>query len=199
MNPRLYPILLFLLGPVSCSSDSGSAQKSQPVFKPFSQRIAEDQQQVGKDNFKPDENGNFLPQDNKRSSFETKGQSPYFKGDYAKKAYKAGTYEKKSWWGNKDYGRQQYAGNTDGSRFQKNSRFDGKGAQESGSAADIPGPYQTDNYATGDAREAGKDRLTRPSNAEIENRREVFQQPMILDWQEQRKLSLDQSKGILGR
>jgi len=158
----------------------------------------EDQQRVGKDSFKADANGNFVPQDNKRSSFETKGQSPYFKGDYAKKDYKTGDYAKKSWWGNKEYGRQQYAGNTDGSRFQKDSRFDGKGARESGSAADIPDAYQTDTYATNAARETGKDKLTKPANAEIENRREVFQQPDILDWQEQRKLSLEQSRGILG-
>jgi hypothetical protein len=159
---------------VSCASDSGADKKSQAGFKPFSQRLAEDQQMRGKDSYKADASGNFLPQQDKRSSFESKTPSGYYQGDHGKKAYKTGEYAKKSWWGNKPYERQQYAGNTDGSRFQKNSRLDGKGARESGSAADLPGAYQTDNYATSAAREADNERLGKPSNAEIDKRREVF-------------------------
>jgi hypothetical protein len=191
-------VLLALLA-VSCASDSGAEKKTQANFKPFSQRLAEDQQMRGKDTFKADSSGNFLPQQDKRSSFESKNPSGYYQGEYGKKAYKTGEYAKKSWWGNKQYGREQYAGNTDGSRFQKDSRFGGKGARESGSAAKLPGAYQTDNYATSAAREADNERLSKPSNAEIENRREGFQQPEIIGWQEQRKLSMDQSRGILGR
>jgi hypothetical protein len=37
------------------------------------------------------------------------------------------------------------------------------------------------------------------SNDGIENRRETFQPPEIIDWREQRSLSVDQSRGILGR
>lgn len=198
---KLQPATLVLLAllPVSCASDSNADKKSSTAFKPFSQRLAEDQQMKGKNSFAADANGNFLPQENKRSSFESQGKSPYFQGDYAKKPYKTGEYAKKSWWGNKEYGSQKYAGNTDGSRFQQDSRFDGKGARESGSDARIPGAYQTDNYATNTAREAGSDRLSKPSNAEIDNRREVFQQPAVLGWEEQRKLSIEQSRGILGR
>lgn len=199
MKIRCAILVLLALLPVSCASDSAADKNSDTGFKPFSQRLAEDQQLKGKDSFKADANGNFVPQQNKRSSFETKGQSAYFQGEYGKKTYKTGEYSKKSWWGNKEYGRQQYAGNTDGSRFQKNSRFGGQGARESGSAADLPGAYQTDTYATGAARETGTEKLGKPSNAEIENRREVFQQPEVLGWQEQRKLSMEQSRGILGR
>lgn len=199
---KTYRAALWLIAllPVSCAKDSSAAK---PAAAPTGARIRSADEWLSdttKDNgYKTDASGNLVPKSNKRSSFENKGESPYFQGEYGKKTYKTAKYSKKSWWGNKDYGRQEYTGNTDGSRFQKNSRFDGKGARESGSPADIPGPYQTDRYATNAAREAGKDRLSKPANAEIENRRSVFPQPEITDWREQRALSLEQSKGILGR
>lgn len=200
MKPHRSIFWLLALLPVSCAKDS-TAEK--PAAAPTGARIRSADEWVAdttKDNgFRTDANGNLVPRSNKRSSFENKGDSPYFKGEYGKKNFETGEYTKKSWWGNKDYGRQQYAGNTDGSRFQKNSRFDDKGAREAGDSADIPGPYQTEGYATGAAREAGKDNLTKPFNTEIENRRGEFQQPEIIDWREQRALSLEQSRGILGR
>ena len=51
----------------------------------------------------------------------------------------------------------------------------------------------------GTAREAGNKPIDKSSNAIVESRQKVFQQPEIIDWKEQRNLSLDQSKGILGR
>lgn len=188
------PILcLLVLLPVSCASDSGAEKPAAPATrKSLSQRLDES------NGYKQDADGKWLPKSDKRSSFETKGKSAYFQGEYAKKAYKTGEYSKKSWWGNKEYGRQPYAGNTDGSRFQKSSRLDGKGARESGDAADIPKTYQTDGYATNAAREAGQSGLAKPSDAETDNRRKVYPAPEIIDWREQRALSLEQSKGILG-
>lgn len=175
----------------SCASDSGtSAPESR---KTLSQRLDEN------NGYEQDANGNWLPKNDRRSAFDRQGESPYFKGKYAGKEYKAGQYEKKSWWGNKDYQPKSYAGNTDGSRFMSKSRFDGEGARESGNAAKIPDPYQTGTYATGDAREAGKSPIHKASDAETDRRREVFPEPEIMDWREQRVLSLQQSRGILGR
>ena len=152
-----------------------------------------------KDNgFKKDANGNLVPKSDKRSSFESKGQDPNFTKDFKKSEYKTGDYAKKSWWGNKDYNLKEYAGNTDGSRFQKSSALGGKGAREAGNHANIKGPYKTGNYATSDAREAGKSPIDKPSNDGIENRRKVYEAPGIIDWKEQRSMSMDQSKGILG-
>jgi hypothetical protein len=185
---------LALLG-ASCATDSGGgdAAAQAPAHKPLSQRLNES------NGFKVDANGNWVPRSDKRSSFESQGKSPYFKGDYGKKDYKTGEYSKKSWWGDKDYGRQQYAGDTDGSRFRKSSRHDGLQARETDNAADLPDPYQTGAYATGAAREAENQAVTKPSDAETDIRRRVFPQPEIIDWREQRSLSLEQSKGILGR
>lgn len=190
---KLHPSILCLLVllPVSCASDSGGAKPEPP--KPLSQRINES------NGYKQDAEGNWKTQTDKRSSFESQGQSAYFEGDYAKKQFQTTEYSKKSWWGNKDYGRKSYSGDTDGSRFRQTSRLEGQGAPEAGKSAGTSATYKTDNYATRSAREAGTTRLDRPSDAETAVRRKVYQKPEIIDWEQQRSLSLEQSKGILGR
>lgn len=192
----------------SCASDSGkkdSASSSPTAARPTG-ATPEDKFNswaggMSKDNgYVKDANGNLVPKSNKRSSFERKGQDPNFAGKkFTKKDYQTGDYSKKSFWGAKEYDRKAYAGGTDGSRFQKDSDLQGKGARESGSAAKIPGDYKTDNYATASARESGLNPVKKGSNDSIENRRKSFEQPDIITWQEQRKLTVDQSKGILGR
>lgn len=180
----------------SCGSDSGSsgaASSGTSQFKPLSQRLDE------KNGYKADADGNWRPVSDKRSSFESKGASPYFKGGYQKKDFKTGEYAKQSWWGNKDYGLKQYGGNTDGSRFQQDSRFSGKSAREAGSSAGLDKTYQTDTYATHAAREAGKDGIRKTSDAETDSRRKMYTPPEIIDWKEQRAMNIEQSKSILGR
>lgn len=163
-----------------------------PPPKTLSQRLEQ------KNGYKQDAKGNWIPQNDQRSSFESKGKSPYFQGSYQKKTYQTDSYAKKSWWGNKDYGRKTYAGNTDGKRFQKSSAFDGQGAPEANTAADIPRSYQTGTYPTTAAREAAIGGIAKPSDTLTDIRRKVYPAPPIVDWKEQRSMSLEQSKGILG-
>ena len=193
MKSSRFILCLLALLLASCASDSNNSGRPESAHRKLSERLNE------KNGYKQDANGNWLPQSDKRSPYESKGQSAYFKGQYEKKAYQAGGYSKTSFWGNKEYGSQQYSGSTDGSRFQKNSRFDGKGAREAGNSADIPKSYQTDTYATGAAHEAGNSAIGRPADTETEIRRKAYQAPEIIDWREQRQLTLEQSKGILGK
>lgn len=193
MKAHRFILCLLVLLPVSCASDNNKSGRPESARRSLSERLNE------KNGYKQDADGNWLPQNDKRSPYESKGQSSYFKGQYEKKAYQAGEYSKTSFWGNKEYGRQNYSGSTDGSRFQKNSRFDGQGAREAGNSADIPKTYQTDAYATNAAHEAGNTAIGRPADAETEMRRKVYQPPEIIDWRQQRQLSLEQSKGILGK
>ena len=188
---RLIALLPLLL--VSCASDKGKTTTEAPVRKTLDERMTE------KNGYQQDSSGNWVPQKDKRSSFESKGESNYAKKDYQKQEYKTGDYAKKSWWGNKDYGSKKYAGNTDGSRFQTRSKLQGKGAREASTQAKLHDPYQTGDYATCAAREAGTAPIKKGSNDQIENRRQTFQPPEIIDWREQRSLTMDQSKGILGR
>jgi hypothetical protein len=189
---RLIPLLVTLLA-ASCASNSEKHTPAPEPHKPLSQRLNQS------NGYQQDANGNWVPKVDKRSSFESQGESPYFKGEYSGKTYKAGEYARKSWWGNKDYGRQSYAGETDGSRFQQKSRLDGQSARESGNAARTTDSYQTGNYATSSARETGNQQLSKPSDAETDSRRRIYQPPEIIDWKQQRAITLDQSKGILGR
>lgn len=181
---------------VSCSSGSNSADKTAsttPQRKTMGQRWTE---QSG---FKQDKNGKWTARTDQRSPFESQGAANVGRKNFKTSEYKTGDFSKKSWWGNKEYSRPTYAGNTDGSRFQQTSRMQGQGAREASRAADLPGTYDTGTYATNAARETGRNGIKKTSNAIVDSQNAKFQQPEIIDWREQRKLSMEQSKGILGR
>lgn len=193
MKPA-FPLLALLMTAVSCATKSEEMARSQEIHKkPLMERITEE------NGYKQDAEGNWKPRNDKRSSFESQGENAYFKKDgFNKSAYKAGDYAKTSFWGNRTYDRKAYAGNTDGSRFQQKSDFQNKVPRELSQRPDLPGSYDTGTYATDAARESGLAPVKKGSNREIENRRRVFAQPDIIDWKEQRKISLEESKGILG-
>jgi len=199
---------LFLLA--SCAGDGGgdsSSASGRPAaasssdsngFKPMSQRMNDTM--AGRDGgFSKDADGNFLPTSSKRSSFEMNRDSPHFKGDYAKKNFKTNDYSKKSWWGDTKHESKKFEGDTDGSRFQTASRFQGSGAREANTSAKLPGAYRTNQYGTSNAREAGGSRLSKPSDAETDIRRRVYTPPAIVGWQEQRAMSVNETKSFLGR
>jgi hypothetical protein len=184
-------IALFVSGLLaSCASDKSPDSSG---YRPFSQRLNE---QSG---YKQDADGNWTAQSDRRSSFESKGDSPYFSGDYQKKSYQTSEVAKKSWWGKNEYARKSYAGNTDAGHLKTSSRHQGQGALEAGNDARLPQRYETGSYATGAAREASGETLERPSDAETDVRRRVFTPPSVIDWKEQRSLSMEQSRSILGR
>jgi len=194
MRTVILPLVAVLTA--SCASDKQpdmAAAETGP--RPLSQRLNEG------NGYMVDSEGNWVPRNNRRSSFESQGASPYFRGTNPNqnKSYKPGEYARKSWWGNKDFGRQSYQGETDGSRFSQSSRHDGQGARESGAGARTPDPYQTGGYQVGSARESAAGNLAKPSDARTDTRRRVFQEPEIIDWRQQRSLTLEQSRGILGR
>lgn len=195
MNLRHCLLCLPVLLAVACAGGGDGKKDADPMaaHKPLSQRVHED------NGFKVDSKGNWVPRSDKRSSFESQG-SAYGSGKSFQTAeYKAGDYKKKSWWGNKEYDRPAYQGNTDGSRFQQTSRLQGQDARETAAAADIPGTYQTDGFATGAAREAGASSIAKPSHYQTDHRRQVFPEPEVVDWRQQRSLTIEQSRGILGR
>lgn len=153
--------------------------------------------------YKQDENGQWVPKSDKRSSYDSQRDSPYFKGTKEKKEYRTGDYaQKKSWWGSKEYGTKEYGGDTSESRFQnteanqngKTAWGDGKSARESGTFT--TSSSRLDNKT---ARESGGTKIDRPLDAAVQSRRGVYKAPSVIDWREQRSMSMEQSKGILGR
>ena len=194
MKFAILPLVVVLAA--SCASDKQpdmAAAETGP--RSLSQRLNEG------GGYMVDSDGNWVPRNNQRSSFESQGTSPYFKGTNPNqnKSYKAGEYARKSWWGNKDFGSQSYQGDTDGSRFSQSSRHDGQDARESSVGARTTDPYQTGGFQTGSARESTAGNLAKPSDVRTDVRRRVFQEPEIIDWRQQRTLTLEQSRGILGR
>lgn len=190
----LFLLPLFLLG--SCASDSGSssAATSAPAKKSLTDRLS------GETGYGTNSEGQWVAKSEKRSSFERGNRdSAYFKGDYSKKGYETKKFAKQSWWGDTKYESKSYQGDTDGSRFQTNSRLQGQGAREAGNSARLPGEYRTGDYATNSAREAGSSRLSKPSDAETDVRRRVYTPPAVIDWREQRNMSIGETKSLLGR
>ncbi len=185
----------------SCGSGAdktNTTSSSEQKFVPFSERLGggDSSGSVRDPNsFRQDANGKLKIDNSKRSPYERQGQASIGGKAYQKKDYKAGDYAKKSWWGNKDYDRKSYTGKTDGSRFQTNSALDGKGARESDSQAKIPDKYNTGDYATGAAREAANS-VSRDSGTAA---REAGLTNDEYQWDGARRLTLDQSRSLLGR
>ncbi|QJE95077.1 hypothetical protein [Luteolibacter luteus] len=124
--------------------------------------------------------------------------NPEFKGKWEGKEYKAGDYRKKSFWGDKDYAKKVYEGNTDGNSFKKDSRFGGKSANEGALAAREGGKnYRTNTYASGAAREQSQKDITKLSDSETDERRRVFTAPDIFS--SRSGMSVNDTNRMLGR
>ncbi len=150
--------------------------------------------------YKQNEDGAWVPKSDKRSAYDSQRDSAYFEGKVDKKDFKTGDYAKKSWWGSdKDYGRKSYEGNTDGSRFQTKARQDGQMSRSDGQQASLSGPFETNTLDRKSAREASASAIPRPIDAAVDSQRGKYKAPSVIDWREQRSMSVDQSRGILGR
>ena len=192
----IFPAVLF----VSCASDSNK-EKSASTQSTGRKSLEERFQSGGRDpnSFQQGSDGKLTIKNAKRSPFEAQGQSNLANKSFEKQAYKSGDFSKKSFWGNKEYDRKAYAGKTDGRQFQKASNLGEKGARESSTAAKVADNYDTNSYATNAAREAGSSPIKKGDNAQIQNQRDDFERPEIIDYREQRQMSKAQTTSILGR
>ncbi|MEM1084738.1 MAG: hypothetical protein AAGI48_11570 [Verrucomicrobiota bacterium] len=186
----------------SCGNEGGDVVDTPPVQEGFQQRSGE----MGDDDW--DKIADRFGGDNPRmrnGQFEgadeaSVGGNQYFQGEMAKREFAAKDYRNKAFWGSKDYQQKVYGGPTDGSRFQKGSRLNGKGAREGSLASTATGAaYSTGSYATGGAREEGQAGIGRSSDPKVDARRRSFKEPPITDWRNQRGLTIDDTRSMLGR
>jgi hypothetical protein len=184
-------LLLFLTACANKTEDAADGVSNNPT--PLSQRLSES------GGFKQDAQGNWVPKSNKRSTFELERENAFFKGRIEKKAYKTGDYEKKSWWGKPNYAVGQYQGDTDGSRFKTQARQNDKVFPSADKKADLGDPYETNTLEYQSARESNATTIDKPVNDYTESRKRRYVQPSVMDWEERRNLSLEQSRSILGR
>lgn len=183
------------LGLVACSGhEPKERQASAP--KGLQARL---QEQVG---FKQDDEGNWKPTVDRRSSLDRKDRdTPYFKGAIEKSQYStAEVAKKKSWWGEKEYGTKVFEGITDAREGSLKSSLSGEKAREVAmKAGETSKSYETNSYATNSAREMGGKRFDRPSDAETDFRRRVYKEPPIIDSADYAEAEIEATKSFLGR
>jgi hypothetical protein len=148
-----------------------------------------------------DSKGKQLGQYKTASEFDK--ADTHFNRGYAGKEYQAGEFKKKSFWGNKDYAKQVYGGNTDATGLRKNSPYGSESAGENVKVArDASRAFDTGAYNTGAAREAGQNRIAKNSDPEADARRNAsteFTDPEIVPWQQQHGVTIEETKSKMGR
>ena len=190
---RWLPLLLGLLV-IGCAEEKvDHSRPTRKDKKTLSQRLSENQ------GYTQDSDGNWSPTSDKRSSYVCKRSSPFGQDEVKKKAYSAESYAKKSWWGSKSYETSKYQGDTDGSRFQTEARQAGKVALQDGQRSSLRNSFETNTLESKAARETNASNVLRPRNDYTESQRRTYKAPSVIDWREQRDLSIEESKGILGR
>jgi hypothetical protein len=179
---------------VSCAEEKVDQSKPTQAERPgLQERLSESA------GYKQNEKGEWVPKSDKRSTYDSQRDTPYFKDKIDTERYKTGDYAKKSWWGSKEYGKKSYEGNTDGSRFRKQALQDGQVARDNGKAARSSDPFKTNTLPRESALESRNPAIDRPTNALIESERKTYKAPSVIDWKEQRSMNMDQSRSILGR
>jgi hypothetical protein len=154
----------------------------------------------GKEGYFQDSEGNWKINNNKRSSFETAGEASMTKREYHAGTYNADSVKKKSWWGDTTHEKPGYQGNTDANRFLTRAPDTGKSARESGSNSLFSGKsVEKKLLDSRSANEQSGNRLSKPSDAKTDVRRDVFPEPEITDWRQQRAMDIKDTKSILGR
>ena len=135
----------------------------------------------------------------RRSSFEGARAAGFDKG-FQGKSWQGKEVEKAPWWGRKGYEAQVWNGGKSAGEATKKSWFGSKTPAEAGRVARASGQgYGTRNYATGAAWEQGTKRLGKPRDALTENRRADYPEFEVIGWEEQRRMEVEQTRGILGR
>ncbi|MDX1680554.1 MAG: hypothetical protein R3242_07475 [Akkermansiaceae bacterium] len=148
--------------------------------------------------YKMDDQGNWVPRTDKRSQYEFYGDSAQFDGSVSRKSFNTNRLEKGSWMGSKEYARPRHRHTGSNSGFASASRLDGQDAALERRLR-TPARITGNHIARDTAQESHGNRADKPENAAVQHRREVYVEPAIIDYRQQRELSIQQSKQLLGR
>lgn len=178
----------------SCGTGTGGGDDPADATTGLSERLNQDH------GYARDADGNWAPRSDKRSQYDsrrTANLSP--RNTVNNRSYTPAEYKKTEWTRTRAARTHNYAGNTDGSRFQSTAAAQGQSARQSGTRARTPGAYRTRGFGTNAAREGSARRHDRPTDAHTQTRRETYVEPEITDWREQRSLSIEESRSLLAR
>ncbi len=186
-------IVLMLLA--SCGNDGGNRGAEESAsFAPLSQRLNQEQ------GYAQDSQGNWIARSDRRSQFENRTASGMDRSNHnATRRVNKSQFQPAEWTQASSAAPKSYSGPTDGSGFRSTAAAQGQAARQSGAQAHTPGEYGTQDFRTGSSRENRGRRFARKTDAQTDNRRDSLPPPEIIDWREQRNLSLDQSRSMLSR
>lgn len=148
------------------------------------------------------EHGMMQAGSEKVSQYE--GKSSYIGArDFAGKNYNKESYRKERWGGNTKYDAKGYAGNTDGSRFQHSPHYVDRNARSrnNGQYANANGEqFLTSNFS-GASQRANERRASdvKTGASGYVTSRNNMAQPLIMSKDDYNKLSISDSKSMLGR
>jgi hypothetical protein len=179
----------------ACGNHGGRGSEAESsAYAPLAQRLNQEQ------GFVQDSQGNWIPRNNRRSQLEGRAASGIERSNHnANRRFNANNIQTAEWTRASSARPQSYSGPTDGSGIQKPAAAQGQEARQSGAQASIPGEYDTEDYRTGASRENRGRRFARKTDAQTENRRDSLPPPEIIDWREQRRMSIEQSRSMLSR
>ena len=133
----------------------------------------------------------------KRSSFENK-QLTSIGGDFRDQNFAASRYSKKNWQGSKNFESGKFE--TSQNRWGDQEWFLKKQAQEASSNSRNQGQaFNASDFRTTTANEQNSTRLSYGSDVRTDVRRRVYKEPLVIDDEAYEKMSLEESKNILGR
>lgn len=197
-----YIFMLLSLFVIGCSNTSKhEAAKTSGARKSMNERYSGGGIVIYKDGqwFETDNKRKLVPLSDGKFLYKEERENSHFRDNIEKTAYKTGDYEKKSWWGKKSYEVKEYKGDTDGSRFHKTAAQQGLTTPYGDKQVPIGDPYKTNTLDHEIARETNTKRLVKPRNDYTESKRGKLIQPPIMDWQEYRKLNIEETRSFLGR
>lgn len=150
------------------------------------------------DDIQRDDGGNFAG--GKRSEYDQKKVASYGK-DRKAPGYFSRDYHSKAWNGSKDYSAGSYQGGKSYSESNKRSWFGGKKSRAGDQVAQgTHQSYRTGSYGTGSATETGQSARVAPNSGYLKSRQSVKRKPLlIIEQDEYRQLSVDQSRSLLGK
>lgn len=150
-----------------------------------------------KDDVKVDKDGRVMA-DSKRSQYEGK-TSTVIGGDWGSKEYAAARYSKKEWAGSKDFQSKSYEGETK-NRWSESEWFLRKQAEEAGASSRLAQQnYRTENFQTQGAVEQGRVRVIDREGQAAAMEEKNFRPPLIIDKRDYSKMTVEDSKNLLGR
>ncbi len=123
--------------------------------------------------------------------------------DFSGKDYNKESYRKQRWGGNKGYNAKQYGGDTDGSKFKHSPHYVSRDtrAQANGKYSTAGnGQFNTGKYAAaGSKANEGSANAVKTGTSGYVTSRNKKKQPLIMSKEDYNKLSVSDSKRMLGK